>query len=268
VLEDLIFEVPSAPETAEPGAGAARDGEEPRPARASGAEAGESADVDERELDRLLASAELVERKPEARGPGALPVPSYSLEDLPPVPGRRPRTEPGEEGEFTGDRLAEQALPDLAFSPGEDLLEEAAQRTPLVPDAETGARGIMSDAQFPPAPLPLPQEVVGARRAADMSTRELVAVERLLEGDLRPTEYEAPIGGLVALEEPRKPRLTERLRSMLSAAGESLSELRGSLDRRLAPYALNCKTLLGIVGILTLCLIGAMSYRVWVLGIY
>ena len=44
-----------------------------------------------------------------------------------------------------------------------------------------------------------------------------------------------------------------------------LTQARAIADAWLAPYSLSCKTLLGIVGIIMLVVVGALSFKTWIL---
>ena len=105
--------------------------------------------------------------------------------------------------------------------------------------------------------------MAGSERAADLSARQLAAVERLLEREVEPTE---------SLAAPVRERTSERLslaaRTLRAATERLAGRARGArkaADRRLAPYSLSCKKLLGIAGLLVLAAVAALSFKTWVL---
>lgn len=123
----------------------------------------------------------------------------------------------------------------------------------------------MSETELPPPPPPPSGELVRAGRAGDLTAGQLAAVERLIESEVEgedlarpPSERREPPARKLSLAA----RKLRRLALMLAAGARATVEL---LDRLLAPYSLSCKVLLGIIGVITLAVVGALSFKTWVL---
>jgi len=129
--------------------------------------------------------------------------------------------------------------------------------------AEAGAP--MSEARLPPAPPPPQEELVGAERAADLSARQLAAVERLLERDVEPEESRAALLRAGPPPAERLGLLVRKLGDLVERLAAAAAGARKAVDRRLVPYSLSCKALLGIAGLVTLAVVGALSFKIWIL---
>jgi hypothetical protein len=231
----------------------------------------ESPASDDAELDRLLVAAG-VEPEEEGRPPSPeLPAP----EDLEPAI----TTEISGAAATSSDLLAEQTMPDFEIPTETD--EEPGERAPEVPPApepleERAAEEvpIPLEETAPPAeqqPVPageaeegLVESLGGAERAADLSVGQLAAVEKLIEEDVG-AEEEASAALAVDLY-PEAPGIgpLSRLLSAARGGAAALVSLRAAADRALKPYSLSCRLLLGIAGILMLCVAGALSIKTWI----
>ncbi len=231
-------------------------------------------------LDEALAAADAADAGPEPVAapdePAPAPAPAprdYSLDDLPEAPTGPADEELSDERTAPDDQMPDQSLPSLAppsqdstepASPGGMTALERAVDGSVEPSTEAGAAsGPMSEAQLPPAPPPPEEDVAGSERAADLSARQLAAVERLLEREVEPAE---------ALAAPVRERTVERLglavRTLRATTGWLAGKARGTrkaTDRRLAPYSLSCRKLLGIASLLVLAAIATLSFKIWVL---
>jgi hypothetical protein len=253
-----------------------QDDEGPATPPEAGAPASE-ADLDERALEDALAAVDRV--APEGTSPGAAagsrtaptapdappgaPEKEYGLEDLPPAPDGGAPTEPSDERLTADDRIFEQSLTDLAAP------------APAPPPSQAGPGGLtaleraLDDSVEPSDEVPATPRsdfaFVGSERAADLSVEQLAAVERIIEDEVEVEEREAQQAEEKCISEERLAVLLGRLRRLTEWLGSRTAVLREVADAKLAPYSLNCKVLLGIVGVITLAVIGALSVKTWLL---
>jgi hypothetical protein len=125
-----------------------------------------------------------------------------------------------------------------------------------------------------PAPAPAPPRPAAApapasresARAADMSVQQLAAVERRIAAEVGREERRTASGRRApAPPRPAPPPLPARARRAALRAAGAARAARRAADRALARYSLSCEILLGIAGIITLCIIAGLSFRIWVL---
>jgi hypothetical protein len=144
---------------------------------------------------------------------------------------------------------------------------------PAAPVAAPGSaaeEAAMSETELPPAPsAPAPgDDAPEPKRAADFSAEQLAAVERMIEQEVEAEEKEAVAPEGIPVREPWLVTAGRRAAAAWLAVVETARGGYGAVDRVLEPYALSCKKLLGIAGIITLCVVGALSFKIWVLRIY
>jgi hypothetical protein len=226
---------------------------------------GTDAQSDDAALDRILTEARLGPARAEPGGEGdsaAAPGRRYDLGDLPPVPADSGLTT--EPGLTSDDLLAEQTMPELPATAGVEpsAAEPAATDFPAGPGVEGGAFPAR-EPEEPPVEIP-----IGTERAADLSVSQLAAVEKLIAREVTAEEAAAATSAGRARPEVAEAGSLNWLLSAGKRIAAGTAGLRAAADRALAPYSLSCRLLLGIAGILMLCLAAALSIRTWVLKIY
>jgi hypothetical protein len=212
-------------------------------------------------------------RRSEA-GPQA-PVRSYGLEDLPEVPENLASTLSSEEGGGSsggGEQLPDQPLPDLmppaSEAPADGGLPSAGfTAVERALDGTGGSADPGTSAGSAPRSEPAPQ-LSGAERAADLSVAQLAAVEQMLERDAERLEAESFTAAAGGSPQPRLAFLLRWVQRGYLAVTTAAASLRGAVDRRLEPYSLSCRILLGIAGILILAVVGVLSIKTWVLPVW
>jgi hypothetical protein len=238
----------------------------------------EETSLDDHELDAALAAvgepvpshgseqteADVARTSPTERTPA-----SYDLEDLPAVPEADSMAVASEEqtGPQVNDvQLVDQSLPDLV-----PPTAEAVSAEPTRQGGYTGVERAMEAGVEPPlgaAGSPLAAgagDLPAAEHAVDLNIGQLAEVERLLEKEVQFEENRTSATARVDIAESRFAALARRLGSMLTRIATALSQARELVDGRLVPYSLSCKTLLGIAGVVTLAIVGALSVKTWVL---
>jgi hypothetical protein len=237
--------------------------------------------LDERGLDAALADADRLGTSGAAGGAGPgtpppeLPGPrekTYGLEDLPAAPASGGSTPPPSgEAAPSGDRISEVTMPDFAF-PG-----EVSSGPPVVPSTgftaveraveakadPSGARKAGAGREAP-VPAAAPEQLAVARNAAELSVQQLADVEQFLERQID----EAARDGRARVVVQRSGllgRVTRLSRYTAAAIGRLAGRLIVRADGRLERYCLSCKILLGFAGIIILAVVGALSYRTWLI---
>ncbi|HOX05393.1 MAG TPA: hypothetical protein PK280_03245 [Planctomycetota bacterium] len=239
--------------------------------------------LDDTALSEALAAAEVASRRapaaaeaPPAAPPPAQPVPApapepqrqYSLDDLPPAPAGPggPAADPSgrtdRSAQADGDRLAEEQLPALPSS----TAPAAAAAGPGPGNLVTLERAVDRSVEpgrsaQPPSAADGAVPMAAAENAADLSVQQLAEMERYIENQVDPSDPTRQI----SRKAPERPGMT--LGDLLASARRALAGLAvktlKTADRLLAPYCLDCKRLLGIVGILLWAGLIAFIIKTW-----
>jgi len=200
----------------------------------------------------------------------------YGLDDLPAVPQEDDMMAPSDDRNGSagaGDLMPDQSLPEL--TPPTMVTGDTPQTDPgvftgveraLDGQVEPSIEGPAAAGPAAPAGPEAIPDISGAEHAADLSVDQLAEVEKLIEKEVELEELRS----IAAREEapPPEPRLGFLMRwvgKASTAVAAAFVMTRDTVDRRLAPYSLSCKILLGIAGILLLAVVGALSLKTWIL---